>query len=177
MLQVFILHKDNYMAILGKRNNKEVFLDVNILNMTNKPRYTVYLEGIKRAVRIVKNSMVYKTGLDENESICFVLGCNNVLRWFLKQRAVEPYVQMFNEVCAELDELTTPINFLYNNTSVMERRYCRKENIEVEENETIGAFLMGLKEKSNKEDTVKIKSEEAFNLFVEALGTKKKENS
>ena len=174
MLQVFILHKDNYMAIVGKRNNKEVFLDVSRVSKTDKPRYTIYLEGIKKAVRVVKNSAIYKKGLAEEETICFILGCNNVLRWFLKQRAVEPYTQMFKEICVELDELTLPIKFLYNNTSVMERRYCREENVKVEETETMASYIKSI---NGKEDKQGIKADEAYNLFVEAMVTKNKENS
>ena len=174
MLQVFIMHRNSYTAILGKRNNKEVFLNVSKVespymqglrenDCSSKPRYGYYMKGLKKAIQLVKKTDSY-INLEEDELICFIIGCNNVIGWFSKHRAVAPYESVFKDICTDLDELTNPVNFLFDSTTTLERRYCRAENVETEKMESIGSFLNEL---SNKKEV-----EEGYELFAEAFKNK-----
>lgn len=157
MLQVYILYKAPYIAVVGKRENKEVFLDVEevkspyMVGLREKdckhfPRYGFYLKGLKKAIQLINNSSECME-LNEDESICFIMSCINVINWFLKGKATEPYVNVFNSICEDLDEVMNPVSFLYNNMALMENRYCRELNVvKEEETETMGDFFKRMQE-------------------------------
>lgn len=160
MLQVYILYKNDILAIVGKRDTKEVFQIVEMLkspytnhlrekDCVKKPRYGYHLIGLQRAIQEVKNSQVYNE-LNNDEQICFILGCINIINWFDKGKAVAPYIKLFNDICGELDDIYNPVNFVYNETGFMENRYCRKENIENEQYETMGDFFKTIEEEIKK---------------------------
>ena len=108
-----------------------------------KPRYSPYMQGIEKAVSILKAGTIK---LLKGEQIVMLMSCRNVVGWFEKGRTVEPYTRIFDKINEGIEEIEGCVNFIYGDTRLLQKLYCNEGNLTETVNEGLYSAVDILKD-------------------------------